>query len=289
MVTEMLLDVERADLSRLVAADPIGSGGGLEDRNLLRPSRRLGRGLLGSVRDRSLGGKFRRQSRQRDLRLAARRPTSLRPLSLPRNTRIEPAGTRPEVGDLDRRGVRTQPTSRHSSLPRDGADGGASPADPAARVSPAQARLRRSPDRCPAGRGTVSSEGRSARPSSSCIRRSCWPGGGPRGGPFRRYPRWTPSCGVATGEPPRIVSPDGSTPYRLRSGSPAEYQKVALIARSSPHPVSSTDRLFWYQDGALVASVDAGEEHFLPLERGDHRLVVVDGAGRSDTVSYRVE
>lgn len=98
-----------------------------------------------------------------------------------------------------------------------------------------------------------------------------------------------PSCGLPTGDPPRIVSPDGSTPYRLRTGAPADYQRVALVARSSPHPVSSSARLFWYQDGRLVASGDSGERLFLPLAPGSHRLVVVDGAGRSDAISYLVE
>jgi penicillin-binding protein 1C len=102
-------------------------------------------------------------------------------------------------------------------------------------------------------------------------------------------PAVDPSCGLPAGEPPRIVSPDGSTPYRLRRDAPADYQKVALIARSSPHPVASSSELFWYQDGRLVATGSAAEELFLPLAEGDHKLVVVDGAGRTDAISYRVE
>ena len=47
---------------------------------------------------------------------------------------------------------------------------------------------------------------------------------------------------------PRIVSPDGSTAYRLRRDAPAEYQQVPLIARVSP----GTARLYWYEDGVLV-------------------------------------
>lgn len=75
----------------------------------------------------------------------------------------------------------------------------------------------------------------------------------------------------------------------MRSGAPADYQKVALVARSSPHPVASSGRLFWYQDGRLVAAGDSGEKLFLSLAPGSHRLVVVDGAGRSDAISYLVE
>lgn len=86
----------------------------------------------------------------------------------------------------------------------------------------------------------------------------------------------------APGEPPRIVSPDAATPYRLRAGAPERFQRVPLVARGS-------GRLFWYQDGMLVASARAEDQRFLPLESGRHRLVVVDEAGRVDRVEYVVE
>lgn len=86
----------------------------------------------------------------------------------------------------------------------------------------------------------------------------------------------------APGEPPKIVSPDAATPYRLRAGAPERFQRVPLIARGS-------GRLFWYQDGVLVASVRPEDQRFLPLETGRHRLVVVDEAGRVDRVEYVVE
>ncbi len=85
--------------------------------------------------------------------------------------------------------------------------------------------------------------------------------------------------------PPRIVSPDETTPYRILFGTPADYQKVQLIARASPE----VDRLYWYQDGNLVASATPNTRLFIPLEPGTHRLVVVDSSGRSDSISYEVE
>ena len=46
-------------------------------------------------------------------------------------------------------------------------------------------------------------------------------------------PRPAADClGIPEGDPPRIVSPDGSTPYRLRREAPAEYQRIPLVARA---------------------------------------------------------
>jgi penicillin-binding protein 1C len=85
--------------------------------------------------------------------------------------------------------------------------------------------------------------------------------------------------------PPKIVSPDEATPYRLLLSTPIDYQKVQLIARTSPE----VERLYWYQNGKLVASASPDTRLFIPLEAGTHRLVVVDSSGRSDSITYRVE
>jgi penicillin-binding protein 1C len=87
------------------------------------------------------------------------------------------------------------------------------------------------------------------------------------------------------GEPPRIVSPDPATPYRLRRDAPIEYQQIALVASTGP----AARRLFWYQDGVLVGDSVPGEQIFLSPSRGSHRLAVTDDLGRSDGLTYRVE
>jgi penicillin-binding protein 1C len=109
-----------------------------------------------------------------------------------------------------------------------------------------------------------------------------------QGNPVQQVPRLSPSCeGMPEGEPPRIVSPDAATPYHLRRDSPAEYQRIALVAQAS----SGVRRLYWYQDGTLVATTEAAAAggRFLAPVRGEHRLVVTDDLGRSDGVTYRVE
>jgi penicillin-binding protein 1C len=109
-----------------------------------------------------------------------------------------------------------------------------------------------------------------------------------QGNPVQEVPRLSAACtGIPDGDPPRIVSPDGSTPYRLRREAPAEYQKIALMAQASP----GVRHLYWYQDGTLVATTDAdsARNRFLMPVRGEHRLVVTDDLGRSDGVTYRVE
>ncbi|HEX3556385.1 MAG TPA: penicillin-binding protein 1C [Thermoanaerobaculia bacterium] len=107
-------------------------------------------------------------------------------------------------------------------------------------------------------------------------------------------PRLAAACtGLPDAEPPRIVSPDGVTAYHLRQGSPADFQRIPLVAQTSP----GVRRLFWYQDGLLVATTETGDPgdsgktggRFLSPVRGEHRLVVTDDLGRSDGVTYRVE
>ncbi len=98
------------------------------------------------------------------------------------------------------------------------------------------------------------------------------------------------SCGGRRfGEAPRIVTPDPSTPYRLRRDAPALFQKIPLLARLDSGAEPDREQLFWYQDGRLVASGRAGKPLYVSLESGTHRMVVVDGAGRSDSVIYTVE
>jgi penicillin-binding protein 1C len=99
-------------------------------------------------------------------------------------------------------------------------------------------------------------------------------------------PALHPDCpGIPGADPPRIVSPAARTPYRIRDEAPREFQKVELSARAAP----GTARVFWYQDGRLVAAGPPGAPLFTGLVRGLHRLVVVDDAGRSDEIRYAVE
>jgi penicillin-binding protein 1C len=109
-----------------------------------------------------------------------------------------------------------------------------------------------------------------------------------QGMPVQEVPRLAAACeGIPDGEPPRIVSPDAATPYRLRREAPAEYQRIPLIAQAAP----AARVLYWYQDGTLVATTEteAAGSRFLDAVRGEHRLVVTDDLGRSDGVTYRVE
>jgi len=106
------------------------------------------------------------------------------------------------------------------------------------------------------------------------------------GRPVDTIPPLSPFCkDVPSERPPRIVSPDGNTPYRVLKGMPSAYQKLELIARVS----GDADTLYWYQDGKLVASTRPYKKLFIPLEAGTHSMVVVDSSGRSDSVTYRVE
>lgn len=83
---------------------------------------------------------------------------------------------------------------------------------------------------------------------------------------------------------PRIVSPDGGTPYRVRHNAPLQYQEILLAA----HSPSEVKTLYWYLDGSLVASQQPGHPAFIPPSPGTHRIAVVDDAGRSDSVNFEV-
>jgi penicillin-binding protein 1C len=103
--------------------------------------------------------------------------------------------------------------------------------------------------------------------------------------PFDPLPPVSPKCtDVAAGPPPRIVSPSAATPYRLRRDAPAEVQEILLSADTS-----DAARLYWIEDGTLIASGDAGRRMFLRPTRGVHEVVVVDDSGRSDAVRVKVE
>ena len=96
----------------------------------------------------------------------------------------------------------------------------------------------------------------------------------------------SPDCAEAmAGQGPRITSPKGQAVYSLRKDAPAQFQRVALTAQAGP----DGGELSWFQDGLLVASLHPGESMFLELVHGQHRLVVVDAQGRSDSVRYSVE
>lgn len=107
-----------------------------------------------------------------------------------------------------------------------------------------------------------------------------------QGQAVQSLPRLSVACGGRpSAEGPRIVSPSGRTAYRLRRDAPGEFQRIPLQGRAGPY----AERLFWFEDGALVASAAPGETVFVDAKPGAHRLVLVDDLGQTDAVRYRVE
>jgi penicillin-binding protein 1C len=83
---------------------------------------------------------------------------------------------------------------------------------------------------------------------------------------------------------PRIISPDPTTPYRIRRDAPLRYQEIRLTAQSG----SDVSSLFWYQDGVLIATQRPERSVFVAPAIGTHRIAVVDDLGRSHSVTYEV-
>ena len=99
-------------------------------------------------------------------------------------------------------------------------------------------------------------------------------------------PRLSSLCtDIPASEPLKIVSPNADTPYHLRRDAPEEYQQIPLSIQGG----ASATRLYWYENGTLIRSGTPEAKLLLPLRLGIHRLVVVDNAGRSDSLSYQVE
>ena len=84
---------------------------------------------------------------------------------------------------------------------------------------------------------------------------------------------------------PRIVSPDPTTPYRIRRDAPLQYQEIRLSAESG----SDVASLYWYQDGVLIATQRPERSVFVRPVAGLHRIAVVDDMGRAHSVTYEVK
>ncbi|MEM9293336.1 MAG: penicillin-binding protein 1C [Acidobacteriota bacterium] len=107
-----------------------------------------------------------------------------------------------------------------------------------------------------------------------------------QGLPVTPLPPFAPGCADPNRSAPlQILSPDPSTPYRLRPSIPREHQKIPLIAQTDP----TTTQLWWYLNGLLLTSAKPGERLFLEPEVGEHQLVVTDDLGRSVEVGWVVE
>lgn len=98
-------------------------------------------------------------------------------------------------------------------------------------------------------------------------------------------PHLSPLCSeVPGGEGPKIVSPSPRTPYLLRPDAPLEFQRIALAAQAGV----DAGRLYWYQDGELLAGGAPEDKLFLTPRPGEHTLVLMDSLGRQDAVTYSV-
>jgi penicillin-binding protein 1C len=106
------------------------------------------------------------------------------------------------------------------------------------------------------------------------------------GMPVPQVPGASPDCPEAmAGQEPRITSPKAQAVFRLRPGSPEQFQRVGLAAQAG----ADAGELHWFQDGILIPARQQGEGFFLDLSPGEHRLMVVDSQGRSDSVRFTVE
>ena len=105
------------------------------------------------------------------------------------------------------------------------------------------------------------------------------------GYPLDDIPEHLPSCNrVAEGDPPVIRSPQPGADYRLRTGVPAEFQKILLDASVS----NQTSEIYWFADGDLLYSGPPTERVFFTPTVGTHTLLCMDDEGRSSEVNITI-
>lgn len=106
--------------------------------------------------------------------------------------------------------------------------------------------------------------------------------------PRREPPALPPSCAqpsaVASGAPPRILSPSSDVVYSLRLSEPDN--AIALTAAVD----SDAGRLFWFSGSTLVAVTDTRQVvQWRPERAGTYELRVSDDRGRAAWQRVRVE
>ena len=99
---------------------------------------------------------------------------------------------------------------------------------------------------------------------------------------IRRPPPWSSECDLdiaaATGQAPRIRSPQRAVAYRARRGVAGQGVLFAAAADADARA------LFWFVDDRFVARVDARESYFWKPRPGRFTVRVVDDHGRADAV-----
>ncbi|MCP4632482.1 MAG: penicillin-binding protein 1C [candidate division Zixibacteria bacterium] len=99
-------------------------------------------------------------------------------------------------------------------------------------------------------------------------------------------PEHNPECnGTLAGDRPIIVSPKEDNVYILRRHLPLELQKILLEASVT----SGSRYLYWFLDGELLGRVESGNRLFYTPEAGSHILTCSDDAGRSNSITLKVE
>ena len=106
---------------------------------------------------------------------------------------------------------------------------------------------------------------------------------------LRRPPPWAADCDMeslaASGQPPRIRSPEPSLTYHaVAAGAPRQQGDILFSATTD----ADAEHLFWFVNDQLVARVERGEPHFWTPRSGRFTVRVVDDSGRAAAVAITV-
>ncbi len=99
-------------------------------------------------------------------------------------------------------------------------------------------------------------------------------------------PPHNPACrGEAGGEGPIITSPEPGAVYFVQNKAHPEFQKILFEASAA----ADCREVHWFLDGQLVASAAPESRVLYAPPTGNHRLLCIDGNGRSSAVSFTVQ
>lgn len=106
-----------------------------------------------------------------------------------------------------------------------------------------------------------------------------------QGANLQGLPATDPGCADVPEESgPVITSPSPSTPYLIRPDAPPSFQRLALSAAAA----TGASAHYWYVNGRHVARTAPETPCFIPLEEGEHVVMVTDDQGRSASSSFSV-
>lgn len=98
-------------------------------------------------------------------------------------------------------------------------------------------------------------------------------------------PPFGPACRrSSTTGGPKIISPRHDAVFFMVPGLDPDRQEIVMKAEAGP----AVSELYWFVDGKFLSQSPSHERMWIRPSPGEHRILVMDEAGQSDSVSIRI-